>query len=163
MQVTETLKDGLKRSYTITVPAADLDAKVNEKLVEAQPDVEMKGFRKGKVPIAILRKQFGERLFGDAMQDAIDDAIKTHFDATGDRPALQPKVEMQGGETWKKGDDVIVEMSYEALPEIPEVDLSKLKLEKLVVKAEDKAVTEALENLAKSAKNFEDRKKGAKA
>ncbi len=163
MQVTETLKDGLKRSYTITVPAADLDAKVNEKLVEAQPDVEMKGFRKGKVPIAILRKQFGERLFGDAMQDAIDDAMKTHFDATGDRPALQPKVEMQGGETWKKGDDVIVEMSYEALPEIPEVDLSKLKLEKLVVKAEDKAVTEALENLAKSAKNFEDRKKGAKA
>ncbi len=163
MQVTETLKDGLKRSYTITVPAADLDAKVNEKLVEAQPEVEMKGFRKGKVPMAILRKQFGERLLGDAMQDAIDGAMKKHFDETGDRPALQPKVEMQGGETWKKGDDVIVEMSYEALPEIPEVDLSKLKLEKLVVKAEDKAVTEALENLAKSAKNFDDRKKGAKA
>ena len=163
MQVTETLKDGLKRSYTITVPAADLDAKVNEKLVEAQPEVEMKGFRKGKVPMAILRKQFGERLLGDAMQDAIDGAMKKHFDETGDRPALQPKVEMQGGETWKKGDDVIVEMSYEALPEIPEVDLSKLKLEKLVVKADDKAVTEALENLAKSAKNFEDRKKGAKA
>ncbi|OYX44378.1 MAG: trigger factor [Rhodobacterales bacterium 32-67-9] len=163
MQVTETLKDGLKRSYTITVPAADLDAKVNEKLVEAQPEVEMKGFRKGKVPMAILRKQFGERLLGDAMQDAIDGAMKKHFDETGDRPALQPKVEMQGGETWKKGDDMIVEMSYEALPEIPEVDLSKLKLEKLVVKAEDKAVAEALENLAKSAKNFEDRKKGSKA
>ncbi|WP_347313091.1 trigger factor [Defluviimonas sp. SAOS-178_SWC] len=163
MQVTETLKDGLKRSYTITVPAADLDAKVNEKLVEAQPEVEMKGFRKGKVPMAILRKQFAERLLGDAMQDAIDGAMKKHFDETGDRPALQPKVEMQGGETWKKGDDVIVEMSYEALPEIPEVDLSKLKLEKLVVKAEDAAVTEALENLAKSAKNFTDRKKGSKA
>ena len=163
MQVTETLKDGLKRSYTITVPAADLDAKVNEKLVEAQPEVEMKGFRKGKVPMAILRKQFGERLLGDAMQDAIDGAMKKHFDETGDRPALQPKVEMQGGETWTKGDDVVVEMSYEALPEIPEVDLASIKLDKLVVKADDKAVTEALENLAKSAKNFEDRKKGAKA
>ncbi len=76
---------------------------------------------------------------------------------------MQPKVEMQDGENWKKGDDVVVEMSYEALPEIPEVDLSKLKLEKIVVKAEDKAVDEALENLAKSAKNFEDRKKGSKA
>ncbi|MGB3178982.1 MAG: trigger factor [Albidovulum sp.] len=163
MQVTETLKDGLKRSYTITVPAADLDAKVTEKLVEAQPEIEMKGFRKGKVPLALVRKQFGQRIMGDAMQDAIDGAMKTHFDASGDRPAGQPKVEMQGGESWKEGDDVVVEMSYEALPEIPEVDLSKVKLEKLVVKADEKDVTEALENLAKSAKNFEDRKKGSKA
>ncbi|MCV2870903.1 trigger factor [Defluviimonas sp. WL0050] len=163
MQVTETLNEGLKRSYTITVPAADLDAKVNEKLLEAQPEVEMKGFRKGKVPMALLKKQFGQRILGDAMQDAIDGAMKSHFDKTGDRPALQPKVEMQGGENWKEGDDVVVEMSYEALPEIPEVDVSKVKLEKLVVKADDKAVTEALENLAKSAKNFEDKKKGTKA
>ena len=77
MQVTETLKDGLKRSYTIIVPAADLEAKVTEKLIEAQPEVEMKGFRKGKVPMPMLRKQFGERLLGDAMQDAIDGAMKT--------------------------------------------------------------------------------------
>lgn len=163
MQVTETLKDGLKRSYTITVPAADLDAKVNEKLVEAQPGIEMKGFRKGKVPMAILRKQYGERILGDAMQDAIDGAMKSHFDASGDRPALQPKVEMKGGETWKRGEDVVVEMSYEALPEIPEVDLAGVKLEKLVVKADAKAVDEALENIAKSAKTFEEKKKGTKA
>jgi trigger factor len=111
----------------------------------------------------ILRKQFGERLLGDAMQDAIDGAMKQHFDETGDRPALQPKVEMKGGEAWKQGDDVVVEMSYEALPAIPEVDLSGIKLDKLVVKADDKAIQEALENLAGSAKSFEDRKKGAKA
>ncbi len=163
MQVTETLKDGLKRSYTITVPAAVLDAKVSDKLAEAQPEIEMKGFRKGKVPMPILRKQFGERLLGDAMQDAIDGAMKKHFDETGDRPALQPKVEMKGGEAWKQGDDVVVEMSYEALPAIPEVDLSGIKLEKLVVKADDKAIEEALDNLAGSAKAFEDRKKGSKA
>ncbi|WP_343079377.1 trigger factor [Ostreiculturibacter nitratireducens] len=163
MQVTETLKEGLKRGYTITVSAEELDAKVNEKLVEAQPEIEMKGFRKGKVPMPILRKQFGQRLLGDAMQDAIDSAMQKHFEETGDRPAMQPKVEMQDGENWKQGDDVVVSMSYEALPEIPEVDLSKLKLEKLVVKAEDKAVDEALENLAKSAQRFEDRRKGSKA
>ena len=75
MQVTETLNEGLKRTYTITVTAAELDAKVKEKLVEAQPEVEMKGFRKGKVPMAMLRKQFGPRLIGDAMQDAIDGAM----------------------------------------------------------------------------------------
>jgi len=163
MQVIETLNEGLKRSYTITVPAADLDKKVTEKLVEAQPEVEMKGFRKGKVPLAMLRKTFGQRLLGDAMQDAIDGAMKSHFDATGDRPAVQPKVEMKNGEDWAEGQDVVVEMSYEALPEIPEVDVSAIALEKLVVKADDAAVKEALDNLASNAQSFEDRKKGSKA
>jgi trigger factor len=163
MQVTETLNEGLKRGYTITVTAAELDAKVQEKLIEAQPEVEIKGFRKGKVPLAILKKQFGTRILGDAMQDAIDGAMKDHFDKTGDRPALQPEVKMVGGENWKEGQDVVVEMTYDALPPIPEVDASKLKLERLIVKADDKAIEEALGNLAASAQSFDDRKKGAKA
>jgi trigger factor len=163
MQVTQTLNEGLKRGYTITVTAAELDAKVQEKLLEAQPEIEIKGFRKGKVPLAILKKQFGQRLLGDAMQDAIDGAMKDHFDKTGDRPALQPEVKMVGGEAWKEGQDVVVEMTYDALPPIPEVDASKIKLDRLIVKADDKAIGEALENLAGSAKDFEDRKKGAKA
>ena len=163
MQVTETLNEGLKRAYTITVTAAELDAKVQEKLVEAQPEVEMKGFRKGKVPMAMLRKQFGTRLMGDAMQDAIDGAMKSHFAASGDRPALQPEVRMVGGETWAEGQDVVIEMTYEALPPIPEFDAGKVVLERLVVKAEAAAVDEALANLAGSAQSFEDGKKGSKA
>ncbi|MFP5479206.1 MAG: trigger factor, partial [Alphaproteobacteria bacterium] len=163
MQVTETLNEGLKRGYTITVTAAELDAKVQEKLLEAQPEVEIKGFRKGKVPLAILKKQFGSRILGDAMQEAIDAAMRDHFDKTGDRPALQPEVKMVGGESWKEGQDVVVEMTYDALPPIPDVDASAISLDRLIVKADDKAIDEALENLAKSAQNFEDRKKGAKA
>jgi trigger factor len=111
----------------------------------------------------MLRKQFGQRLLGDAMQDAIDGAMKSHFDATGDRPAVQPEVKMVGGDTWSEGQDVVVEMSYEALPPIPEFDATKVKLDKLVVKADDASVAEALANLAASAQNFEDRKKGSKA
>jgi len=163
MQVTETLNEGLKRGYTITVTAAELDAKVEAKLLEAQPDVEVKGFRKGKVPMAILRKQFGQRLLGDAMQDAIDAAMNEHFEKSGDRPALQPKVEMQNGETWKEGDELVVSMTYEALPEIPEADISGVSLERLVVKADNAAIDEALSNLAKSAQNFEDAAEGTAA
>ena len=162
MQVTETLNEGLKRGYKIVVPATDLDAKVNEKLVEAQPEVEMKGFRKGKVPMALLKKQFGQRLMGEAMQEAVDGAMSKHFEDSGDRPAMQPDVKMTN-EDWKEGDDVEIEMSYEALPEIPEVDLKKVKLEKLVVKAGDKDIEDALGNLAETAQDFKDRKKGSKA
>ena len=163
MQVTETLNEGLKRGYKFTLPAADLAAVVDQKLKELQPEIEMKGFRKGKVPMALLKKQFGQRVMGEAMQTAIDDALRSHLESSGDRPAVQPNIQMQNGETWKEGDDVVVDVEYEALPEIPEFDLAKLKLERLTVKAEDAAVTEALENLAQNSQNFADRKKGSKA
>ncbi|KPP87898.1 MAG: trigger factor [Rhodobacteraceae bacterium HLUCCO07] len=163
MQVTETLNEGLKRAYQLMLTAQELDDKVNQKLAEAQPEVEMKGFRKGKVPMALLKKQFGQRILGEAMQESIDEAMGQHFEETGDRPAVQPKIEMVDGENWKEGDDVTVEMSYEALPEIPEVDLKAIKLEKMVVKAGEDEVNEALENLAETAQDFEPRKKGAKA
>ena len=163
MQVNETLNEGLKRAYSIKLTADELDTKVNEKLLEAQPDVEMKGFRKGKVPMALLKRQFGQRILGEAMQETIDGAMSKHFEDSGDRPAMQPNIEMQNGESWKEGDDVEVSLTYEALPTIPEVDFSKIKLQKLVVKSDKAAVDEALENLAASANDFKDRKKGSKA
>ena len=163
MQVKETQNEGLKRGYEFTLPAATLAAQVDAKLKEAQPEVEMKGFRKGKVPMALLKKQFGQRVIGDAMQEAIDGALREHLEKSGDRPALQPKIEMVNGETWKEGDDVVVTVAYEALPQIPEADLSGIELERLVVSAGDEQVAEALENLAKNAQSFEDRKKGSKA
>ena len=162
MQVTETLNEGLKRGYKLVVSAEELDNKVNEKLAEAAPEIEMKGFRKGKVPMALLKKQFGQRLLGEAMQESVDGAMNKHFEDSGDRPAMQPQVEMTN-EDWKEGDDVEVSMTYEALPEIPEVDLSKIKLERMVVEADDASVDEALQNLAENAQNFEDRRKGSKA
>ena len=154
MQVTETLNEGLKRGYNITVSASELDDKVMEKLLEAQPDIEMKGFRKGKVPLPLLKRQFGQRLLGEVMQESIDGAMNQHFEDSGERPALQPQVKMTN-EDWKEGDDVEVEMTYEALPAIPEVDLSVISLEKMVVKADDASVQEALESLAENTQDFE--------
>ena len=162
MQVTETLNEGLKRGYNIVVTADELAAKVDEKLVEARPEIEMKGFRKGKVPMALLKKQYGQRLMGEAMQESIDGAMSKHFEDSGDRPAMQPAVKMTN-EDWKEGDDIHVEMSYEALPIIPEVDLKKIKLEKMIAKADEASVEEALANLAETAQDFKDRKKGTKS
>ncbi|MEM8553445.1 MAG: trigger factor [Pseudomonadota bacterium] len=162
MQVTETLNDGLKRGYQITLTAAELDEKVMEKLTEAQPEIEMKGFRKGKVPLPLLKKQFGPRLLGEAMQESIDGAMSKHFEDSGDRPALQPEVKMTN-ENWKEGDDVEVSLSYEALPEIPDFDGSTIELEKLVVKASDEDMDEALKNLAENAKNWSAKDDGAEA
>jgi len=162
MQVTETLNEGLKRAYAVTVTAQELEDKVVAKLKEAQPNVEIKGFRKGKVPLAMLRKQFGPSVMGEALQESVDGAVSEHFEKSGDKPAGQPDIQMTK-QDWKEGDDVEVSLNYECLPDIPETDFSKLKLEKLVAKIDDGDVDEALANLAKSATNYEDKKKGAKA
>ncbi|MBV1863039.1 MAG: trigger factor [Rhodobacteraceae bacterium] len=162
MQVTETLNEGLKRGYSISISGQELADKVDAKLREAQPTIEMKGFRKGKVPMAMLKKQHGDSVMGEAMQETVDGAMNDHFEKSGDRPAMQPDVQMTNQE-WKPGDDVEVTLTYECLPEVTAPDFGKVKLEKLVVKVDDADVDEALNNLAETAQNFDDRKKGAKA
>ena len=163
MQVTETLNEGLKRGYSIFITADELNETVEQKLREAQPDVEMKGFRKGKVPLPLLKKQFGQRLMGEAMQETIDGAMNKHFEDSGDRPAMQPDIKMSNSDEWKPGDDVNLDMTYEALPDIPELDLKSIKLETMVAKVEGGAIDDALKNLAESAQDFEDRGKTAKS
>ena len=162
MQVKETLNEGLKRGYAITVTAAEMDVKVEGKLKEAQADVEMKGFRKGKVPMAMMRKQFGQRVMGEAMQEAIDGAMSEHMGTSGDRPAAQPEIKMSNPD-WKEGDDVQVDVSYERLPDVPEVDFKTIKLDSLKVEADDAAVSEALDNLAASPQAVSYEKKGGMA
>jgi trigger factor len=162
MQVTETLNEGLKRGYRMILSAQALDDKVTEKLKEAQPEIELKGFRKGKVPLPLLKKQFGPRVLGEAMQESVDEAMRAHFEEKGERPAFEPDVKM-ANQDWKEGDDVEIELSYEALPEVPAVDLSSIKLERLVVTADEAAIDEALGNLAASAQDFRDREDGAAA
>ena len=156
MAIKETLNEGLKRGYNITVTAAELDKVVNTKLEEVAPTVELRGFRKGKAPMAMLKKQFGARVLGEAMQEAIDKAMNDHFESSGDKPAQQPEVKMTNDD-WKEGEDVEVEMTYECLPKIEEPDFSKLKLTQLAVKAEEGDVKEALDNLAETAQDFEDK------
>lgn len=162
MQVTQTLNEGLKRGYAITVPAAELEAKVTEKLEEARKDFQMKGFRKGKAPAALMKKMFGQSVLGEAMQESIDAAMKQHFDETGDRPALQPDVKMTQ-DNWKEGDDIEVTMTYEALPDVPEIAFSEITLERPVVTPEESDIQSALENLAENAKTYESKGEGAAA
>ena len=163
MQVTETLNEGLKRGYSIFITADELNETVDQKLREAQPEVEMKGFRKGKVPLLLLKKQFGERLMGEAMQETIDGAMSQHFENSGDRPAMQPDIKMSNSDDWKLGDDVSLDVAYEALPNIPELDLKSIKLEKMVASVEEVAIDDALKNLAANAQDFENRGKTAKS
>ena len=161
MEIKETLNKGLKRAYSMTIKHTELETKVEAKLREAQPNVELRGFRKGKVPFALLKKQFGQNIMGEVMQESVDGAMREHMEKSGDRPAAQPEMKMTN-ENWKEGEDVQIALSYECMPDIPKADFSKVKLERLTVKPEAEDINGALDNLAGSAQDFAD-KTGAAA
>ncbi|MEM7547228.1 MAG: trigger factor [Pseudomonadota bacterium] len=162
MQVTETKAEGLKREYAMTVPAADMAQKMDTKLDAVRADFQMKGFRKGKAPKALLKKMFAKNLLGEVMQEAVDEAMRSHFDSSGDMPSQQPEISI-ANEDFDEGDDLKIEVKYERLPDIPETDLSTIELERMVAKIDDKEIDEAIDKLAEQSPSFEPKKKGTKA
>ncbi|MDH3665343.1 MAG: trigger factor [Paracoccaceae bacterium] len=162
MQVTETKAEGLRREYSVVVTAAALEAKTTEKLETVREGFQMKGFRKGKAPLPLLKKMFGKSVLGEVVQETVEAAVSEHLEDSGHRPAQQPNVKIVN-EDFEEGDDLTVEFNYECLPDVPEIDFGKIELERKIVTVEDSAVQEALDRLAESTADFEARGKTAKS
>ena len=96
MQVTELSADGLKRQFKIVIPAGDLSAKVDERLAEMARTASLPGFRPGKVPAGLLKKQYGQALLGEALEQAVNQSTAKAIEDRGLKPAMQPKLELKG-------------------------------------------------------------------
>ena len=159
MKVTETLNEGLRRECRVVVSAEEIDREVMDKLREAQPSFEIQGFRRGKVPLPMLKKRYGEEIAVQAMQEKVQIALAERLEEVKERPAFRPDMKMvQQG--WKPGQDVEVDMSYEVLPEIPRIDCKAIELERLVVEPGDADVEEETAKFAEGLPDFKDRAKG---
>lgn len=162
MEVTETKSEGLRREYAFAVSAADIRAKTTEKLETVRADFQMKGFRKGKAPLPLLKKMFGKSILGEVVRESVDGAVRQHLSDSGHRPAAQPDVKMPD-EEFDEDRNLTFEVSYDCLPEVPEVDLSAIALERKTVEVDDRTLNEALERLAAESPDYVRRGKGAKA
>ena len=162
MKFKEITKDKLKRKYEFTLKASDLNKEVDQQLEKEQPSVQMKGFRKGKVPVSLLKKMHGEALLSEAMKSATDKAVKDHFEKEGDKPAYEPKIDLINKE-WKSGDDVQLSIEYECMPEIPKFDLSKLVLENLVAEPDKKSLDDAMNSVRENSLEYNPVKEGKKS
>ncbi|WP_338332563.1 trigger factor [Acetobacter sp. LMG 32666] len=154
MQVTETLSEGLKRGFTVTVPAAELEAKRDARLKEVAGNLNLPGFRPGKVPVSLARQRYGDAIWGEVLEQAVSDAIRTVFEERGLRPAGQPKVDLVSGQE-DKGADLEFKVESEILPEITVPDLSDLALTRLKTPVADEAINKVLEDIAKRGRTFE--------
>ena len=130
MQVTETAADGLKREYTITVPAGDLEQEITRRLGEIGRQVRLPGFRPGKVPMQILRTRFGPSVRGEVLQSTLQSSSAEAISERKLRPALPPKVDIVSA---NEGADLEYKMAIELLPEIPEPSFAEFDIERLVV------------------------------
>src|SRR5829696_2589394 len=147
MQVTELSAEGLKRQFKIVVPAGDLSAKVDERLAELAKTAQMPGFRQGKVPVGLLKKQYGQALFGEALEQAVNSSTAKAIEDRGLKPALQPRVDLK---TLEEGKDVEFEVVIEVLPEIGKLDFSEVELERLKAVVPEKDVEDAIGRIAKA-------------
>ena len=147
MEITELSAEGLKRQFKIVVPAGDLSAKVDERLAELSQTASMPGFRPGKVPVSLLKKQYGQTLYGEALEAAVNASTAKAIEDRGLKPALQPRVDLK---ELGEGKDVEFEVAIEVLPEIGKLDFSGVELERLKATVPDKDVDEALNRIAKA-------------
>jgi trigger factor len=154
IKTVETENEGLKRAFMLTIPAADIEARVDQEVKRIAPQIRMPGFRPGKVPPNLIRKMHGDSLRGDALQGAVQDGVQQLLSEQRIRPALQPQVELDQG--YAPGKDAEVRVSLEALPDVPAPSIEGLKLERLTVEPDEAAVDEQVRQLASQSKRWED-------
>jgi len=168
MQVTETLSEGLKHEFKISVPASDLDAKADAKLVDLKDKVRLNGFRPGKVPVAHLKKVYGRSVMAETIDQTIRDTNTQIFSERGYRLATEPKItmpteqkdvdELLSGKT-----DLTYTVAIEVVPAIQLADFKAFEVEKPVADVSDTDVDEAIKRIADSNRSYAAKAEGAKA
>ena len=160
MQVTENNAEGLKREYSVVIPAADMARRLDGKLFNISQNLNMPGFRPGKVPPNLVKKIHGESVMGEVLDEAVRESTEQLVKDKELRPAVQPKIEIKD---YEEGADLTYDIAFELLPEIALPDFSKIKLERWIADIPDTKIEEVLNHLASQQKSFEDKGDGATA
>lgn len=166
MQVTETLNEGLKRKLAVVIPAADLNERLDARLVELKDKANIKGFRPGKVPMTHLKKVYGRSAMSEVMSDAINATVGKALDERSERAATQPQIDLpEDQQTINKvldgESDLAFDVTYEILPPVAVMDLSTIKLEKPVVELDEAEVDKEVQRVFAQQRGFEDKGDGA--
>lgn len=160
MQVTETSSDGLKRQLKVVVGAGEIGERFAARLDEIKDRVQLKGFRKGKVPVGHLKKVYGRSLMGEVLQQTIEEKSRAVLTERNERPALQPQIELsedqQEIEKVMSGQaDLSFGMTFEVLPDFTLTEFDQIPLEKLVADVDDKAIDDAVGQLVERSISYE--------
>ena len=165
MQITQTVSEDLHRQFTVTVPASELDSRVNARLEEMKPQINMKGFRPGKAPVSFLKKQFGKSVMGEVVEAAVNEGSQKAIADNALKPALQPRVEPVGDvQAVVDGKaDLTFTVIVDLMPEFQVTDVAQLKVERITADITDADMDEALKRLADNTRSYAARPEGEAA
>jgi len=145
MDVTQTLSEGLQREFSITLTAAQIETRVDERIASLATEVKMPGFRPGKVPASVVKTRYGKQVLGEVLQAALDDATRKIIDDNDLRVATNPALDVT---EYEEGGDLKATLKMEVMPELDPIDLSKLTIDRPSVEVTDKEVDDAVETIA---------------
>lgn len=163
MQVSETLNEGLKRKLEMSIPASELNEKLDAKLNELKDQVNIKGFRPGKVPFAHLKKVYGRSVMGDVIQESVNSSVQSTLNERDEKAAAQPEIDFGEDEAvltkvFEGKSDLDFTVAYEILPNVDLMDFKKIKLERPVVEVDEKEVDEQFNAVVDQNRPFEAKK-----
>jgi len=160
MQVRELVNEGLIRSYIVTIPYSEVDARADVELGKMSKEAKIPGFRPGKVPVAYLKKKYGTSVIQDVVQDIIRDSGRKAIEEKGLRAAYPPSAELI---SFVPDKELEFKISLEIFPEIPEIEFSAVELTEYKAEPSEKEISEALDRIAKANRTLSDAAEGHKA
>ncbi|MEQ1890004.1 MAG: trigger factor [Alphaproteobacteria bacterium] len=160
MQITQTSAEGLKHAFTIVVEAKTLAERTDARLLQLKETVQIKGFRRGKVPVSLLKQLYGEGLRGEVMQAAVEEATQSALKEHDLKPAMQPKIELV---KFEDNSDLEYTLEVEVLPVIEPMDFTTLKLDRPVTEVKPDEASEAIQKLAEQQRAYNDKDDDAAA
>ncbi len=152
MQIKQTKEETLKREFVVKMTAEEIETRVETRLKEVGETVNLPGFRKGKVPLKVLKTKYGQAVMGEVLEKAVNETSMQAINENKLKPAMQPQIEVT---SFEDGKGLEYKMSVELLPEVKLMDFKKIKVEKLVAEPEAKSVEESLAKVADSQKTSE--------
>ena len=146
MQVTETLSDGLKRGYSVVVPAADIETRRSKRLAELGRTLRLPGFRPGKVPANLVNQRYGTSVTAEVVEESVNEATQQMLADRGLRAATQPRVELVNIDP---AHDLEFKVELELYPEITLPDLATIEIIRLKAEPSEEQITRSLNDIAR--------------
>ncbi len=160
MQFIEANVDGLKRTLKVVVGAAEIEQRLASRIDQVKDSVQIKGFRKGKVPVAHIKKMYGRSLMTEVLQDTIKETSESAIRDRKERPAQMPNIALSEDQDEINGviegkNDLAYHMTFEVVPEIALADFGSIELERLSADVDDETLQKSIDDLLKRAGSFE--------
>lgn len=152
MKVEEIKTKGLDVEWNVTVPAVKINEKINERYLKIAGTVKLPGFRPGKVPMNIIKQRYSASILPEVLDEVVNSSLKEVVVEKKIQPSVQPKVDIK---KFEEGSELVFNVSFQKMPDIKEIDLKKITVEKPVLEIEDKDIKKALTELADKHERFE--------